>query len=197
MIWFWKKSTCLLFSCLTFSFSVSCASPASPICSAARWEIQMYSSRLSMVRMCVQRSRSFLQKSFNAADGKNFFPQEHTFKISAFSSDYQQNVQNMRRALIRIRQQIWEIPSLQKNSPNTQTSCRKFMNISFCPILSIHDYYSHISQTTRPSEPPKFPATVSTIEVEEKPEEPLEWYLLGLRYLPVLATVLAPTYSSL
>jgi len=30
-------------------------------------------------------------------------------------------------------------------------------------------------------EPPKFPDTVSTIEVEEKPEEPLEWYLLGLR----------------
>ena len=83
--------------------------------------------------------------------------------------------------------------------PITSHICRKFMNISFCPILSIHDYYSHISQTTRPSEPPKFPATatVSTIEVEEKPEEPFEWYLLGLRYLPVLATVLAPTYSSL
>jgi len=29
-------------------------------------------------------------------------------------------------------------------------------------------------------EPPKFPDT-SAIEVEEKPEEPLEWYLLGLR----------------
>jgi len=29
-------------------------------------------------------------------------------------------------------------------------------------------------------EPPKFPE-VSTIEVEERPEEPLEWYLLGLR----------------
>lgn len=30
-------------------------------------------------------------------------------------------------------------------------------------------------------EPPKFSDTVSAIEVEEKPEEPLEWYLLGLR----------------
>ena len=35
------------------------------------------------------------------------------------------------------------------------------------------------------TEPPKFPDT-SAIEVEEKPEEPLEWYLLGLRYITVL-----------
>ena len=76
-----KKSTCRLFSCLAFSFSVSCASLVSPICSGARWEIQMYSSRLSTspVRVCATIQK-FLQKSFNAADGKNFFRQEHTFK---------------------------------------------------------------------------------------------------------------------
>ena len=52
---------------------------------------------------------------------------------------------------------------------------------------------------THPSEPPKFLDT-STIEVEEKPEEPLEWYLLGLRYPPVPTStctylpVISPTY---
>ena len=50
-------------------------------------------------------------------------------------------------------------------------------------------------QVTNPSEPPKFPDT-STIEVEEKPEpeEPLEWYLLGLRYLDVLSRHSPPPF---
>ena len=73
----------------------------------------------------------------------------------------------------------------------------------FEPFLSFSGVYlvslsiSFDIQVIIPSEPPKLPKT-STIEVEEQPEsdEPLEWYLLGLRYLavPTLLPVFVPSY---
>ena len=97
------------FSRLTFSFSVSCGSLVSAICLGARWEIQMYSSRLSTsatVRVCATIQKFFVQKSFIAADadGKKFFAQENTLNcclqntFSEFFSGEIENVQNMRAA---------------------------------------------------------------------------------------------------
>ena len=121
-IWFWKEIHLILkrnppasFSVLTFSFPASCASLVSAICSAARWEIQMYSSRFSARPRCgcLQRSRSFLQKISNAAaaaDGKKVLGKkiplksllQNTFRISLVvrlrmkNPDCQQNVQNLK-----------------------------------------------------------------------------------------------------
>ena len=54
---------------------------------------------------------------------------------------------------------------------------------------SKQDFKSHLCQSNLPPEPPKF-STKSPIEIEEKPnsDEPLEWYLLGLRYMYAVTT---------